>query len=975
MLFHRPLALVVASLALAACGPKSDAPVAANPAPGAAAPAPAGGAVDVAAEQPAAAREKPTAAPGKAAGAPVADKPAPVKAATPAPAASAWAYACSDAVYGHVYLSSLQQVLDRSQKLVKAVEPETPDGMLTDQLAGLFEGNRAVLDAFDRTRPAAIVLLDPKDKTLGEFPAVAVIPVKDAAALRAALVQRRAPPPGLPEGVNPDDFVPPALVEKAGAEGVFEYSREVESMDFEAWQAAQAKAVAAEEDPPSFEKFKKKETKVVFALRDVPGHVLLGSASAAVLALARAPLPPTCPPAPTDDLVVTAHARRLADHFKEEVDKGMGEMKDGMAREMDGQPGMPADLTGWMDRFVEIARTVVGEVREVRLAVGLAEPAARLRIAATFPADGKVGKFLAGQVLATSDLVACLPADCQGVFSGRMAYTAEMREMFEKLTNDTMRGMGEPMADAAKRWQGLMQRSFDSNTGEVAMGGAYTRAGGLWFVQVARVTDAAKARAVLHESADAIREVFGAFGAQLPEEVKLEVTSTADAATHGDIPLDRMHVRFSLEGDRPEAQMVNGIVRDVLGADGLELFVGGTGDVLVAAGGRDAQARCGATLDVARRGGGAGPKGDFPSVASALPPKPAFLVYLAPLEIAGEALEMAVKVQGQACLAHQAEVGKAAQAFRTLNGAWPEDVHVLYTQGLLGAGGSPCTNQTRIDVNSGGVRCTRHGTVDAPKTGGDPGEMLGFGWKRREGSGGGAFAYYGRVFVEGGEAGAEVGIVVPHRTVGDMAVAIREGMSGAKGSAQEASAIGTLRSLTTAQEQFKQQCVVDQDGDGMGEYGTLGELSGLDACRVGGQKMDTSPFIPAVLGVKDAEGRSQKAGYYFRLFLPTGTDAARGEGSGPAEAAQADADVQEVRWTCYAWPVNPGGGRTFIANHSGEVYATDADVRAYGGDVAPDADAAYDRTMPSGKNLDAGIGLAAAGLKSVDGNVWVPAGN
>ncbi|MCI0343722.1 MAG: DUF2950 family protein [Planctomycetales bacterium] len=200
----------------------------------------------------------------------------------------------------------------------------------------------------------------------------------------------------------------------------------------------------------------------------------------------------------------------------------------------------------------------------------------------------------------------------------------------------------------------------------------------------------------------------------------------------------------------------------------------------------------------------------------------------------------------------------------------------------------------------------------------------------------------------------------------------------------ESSAIGTLRALTTAQEQFKQQAVVDQDGNGTGEYGWLGELAGIDPTRgtggVAGPKMSTSPFIASILGVKDSEGRAQKSGYYYRLFLPAA-------GAGPAKAetqahagtgSSADADNQEVRWACYAWPVKPGvsGNRAFFAGHQGEVYATAATKTRYDGiSIVPAADAALEMQGPNPKNLDAGIGLAAAGLTSGDGNVWVPAGN
>ena len=196
----------------------------------------------------------------------------------------------------------------------------------------------------------------------------------------------------------------------------------------------------------------------------------------------------------------------------------------------------------------------------------------------------------------------------------------------------------------------------------------------------------------------------------------------------------------------------------------------------------------------------------------------------------------------------------------------------------------------------------------------------------------------------------------------------------------ETSAIGSLRSLTTAQEQFKQQVLCDQDGDGMGEYGWLGELAGIDAIRVSLNKVSTSPFIAAVLGVKDANGRSQKSGYYYQVFLPAGAGTALAETSSAAASNSADADPQEVRWVAYAWPNtrNQSGVRTFYASHAGEVYASPANVAAsqYSGtSPVPAANAALDNSNTSSINLEGGIGLGAAGLTAVDTNTWVPAGN
>ena len=46
-------------------------------------------------------------------------------------------------------------------------------------------------------------------------------------------------------------------------------------------------------------------------------------------------------------------------------------------------------------------------------------------------------------------------------------------------------------------------------------------------------------------------------------------------------------------------------------------------------------------------------------------------------------------------------------------------------------------------------------------------------------------------------------------------------------SANESNAISTLRNMVTSQAQFQSASNIDDDQDGTGEYGSLGEMSGL----------------------------------------------------------------------------------------------------------------------------------------------------
>jgi prepilin-type N-terminal cleavage/methylation domain-containing protein len=206
------------------------------------------------------------------------------------------------------------------------------------------------------------------------------------------------------------------------------------------------------------------------------------------------------------------------------------------------------------------------------------------------------------------------------------------------------------------------------------------------------------------------------------------------------------------------------------------------------------------------------------------------------------------------------------------------------------------------------------------------------------------------------------------------------GLIRARISAHESSTIGNLRSLSTAQTQFQNQATVDQDGDGVGEFGWFGELSGTEGLRGGGARIAGSPYIASILGVKDGAGNSQKSGYLYKMYLPTAAGTAVAELQAiAATTVPADANEQETRWCAYAWPNLRGssGNRAFMVNHAGTVMATPNNAALYTGSgtaaVMPAADAAFE--SGTGANLSGAITLSAAGATSNDGDMWVPAGN
>lgn len=196
----------------------------------------------------------------------------------------------------------------------------------------------------------------------------------------------------------------------------------------------------------------------------------------------------------------------------------------------------------------------------------------------------------------------------------------------------------------------------------------------------------------------------------------------------------------------------------------------------------------------------------------------------------------------------------------------------------------------------------------------------------------------------------------------------------------------SLRSLVTAQEQFKAQVVVDQDGNQVGEYGWLGELTGCQRARVSGVQLNTSPFIAAILGVKDAGGWSQKSGQYYRMWMqsadgswqpePAGPTGWPNEGGGaPFPEDPAAARYQEKRWICYAWPNVHGhsGNAAYVITQAGRMWKTEYEPGVGAGGP-------YNGTTNTPAGLAAftadgsRIADGAKGERGQDGRLWMPAG-
>lgn len=184
--------------------------------------------------------------------------------------------------------------------------------------------------------------------------------------------------------------------------------------------------------------------------------------------------------------------------------------------------------------------------------------------------------------------------------------------------------------------------------------------------------------------------------------------------------------------------------------------------------------------------------------------------------------------------------------------------------------------------------------------------------------------------------------------------------------ANESSVIGTLRAIATGQFKFKSMALVDTNGNGGYEYGTVREMTGGTTLRGSGGDRLSPNLLPMSLDGVDANGRFIKNGYYFQLYLP---DAAGvGQAETAAGIAAVDPNQSEGYWTMLAWPVtaNGSGRATFFINQSGEIVKTvSGGYEGLGAMPAPGAALVGVSTVNHIDQTAIAIGVAGA-----DGNVW-----
>ena len=187
----------------------------------------------------------------------------------------------------------------------------------------------------------------------------------------------------------------------------------------------------------------------------------------------------------------------------------------------------------------------------------------------------------------------------------------------------------------------------------------------------------------------------------------------------------------------------------------------------------------------------------------------------------------------------------------------------------------------------------------------------------------------------------------------------------------ETAAIATLRNIISAQSQFQSTARADENNNGVGEYGTFGELSGAVAVR-GSTRLLAPTVLSSAFRAVNTNGQVSRSGYLFAMFLPDDTGKGIGEDDGGGVSAGVlSADIAETTWCAYAWPTNYGntGNRTFFVNQGGDIVACE-DQTYSGPSTAPASNSAF-----VGPSTDDTItGVTATGGTGRDGNLWKQSG-
>jgi len=206
----------------------------------------------------------------------------------------------------------------------------------------------------------------------------------------------------------------------------------------------------------------------------------------------------------------------------------------------------------------------------------------------------------------------------------------------------------------------------------------------------------------------------------------------------------------------------------------------------------------------------------------------------------------------------------------------------------------------------------------------------------------------------------------------------------ARRSANEISAIATLRAVVASQMQAQAANSIDTDSDGQAEFAYFGELCGTVPARVsaggvpgagtvGVDELQPSPLLQTLGNV--SQSVVTRSGYVFQIWMPTNplpapiAGLAEDLNGGKTAAPFPDPQTGTQYFCTYGWPINAGltGTRCFFVNQEGVILETS--IRgpgAYSGIVGgPAFDAAYSVAGDMSSPI-------ARGAPAVDGNNWLP---
>jgi len=205
------------------------------------------------------------------------------------------------------------------------------------------------------------------------------------------------------------------------------------------------------------------------------------------------------------------------------------------------------------------------------------------------------------------------------------------------------------------------------------------------------------------------------------------------------------------------------------------------------------------------------------------------------------------------------------------------------------------------------------------------------------------------------------------------------GMLRSRSNANETSAIASLKIVGSGQEQFRNACVVDLNGNGIGEYGYLPELSGSSNYRTnnagatGAANCHGSSFIDQILGTVNANNESSKSGYLFLCHLPTSMTT-----STTLYPSTVSVAVAEEQFMVYAFPKRLGktGVRIFAITPLVIPFAWPNSEGTYvGSGNGPAFDAAlHDTNGDGGLNWGDAIEPGKPGGAGIATQLWVQVG-